>query len=105
MECRRCRGLLVEDHFFDFEGTHGFMWMKGWRCMLCGHAADPVIEANRRLHEAIVFVGRPRNRRRRTSTCPFGPKPSHGLLHDGGVGSTHTHTKEFRPGTDEQERL
>jgi hypothetical protein len=26
------------------------MWMRGWRCMNCGHAADPIIEANRRLH-------------------------------------------------------
>ena len=54
MECRRCQGLMEEDQFFDLEGTQGFMWMKGWRCMNCGHAADPVIEANRRLHDAIV---------------------------------------------------
>jgi len=50
MTCLRCHGLMVEDHFFDFEGTYGFMWMRGWRCMNCGHAADPIIEANRRLH-------------------------------------------------------
>ena len=54
MECRRCQGLMVEDQFFDFEGALGFMWMKGWRCMNCGYAADPVIEANHRLHEAAV---------------------------------------------------
>ena len=36
--------------------SHGFMWMKGWRCMHCGHAADPVIEANLRLHGATVLV-------------------------------------------------
>jgi len=40
-----------------------------------------------------------------TSTWTVGPKPSHGLPHDGGVWSTHTLTKEFRSGTDEQERL
>ena len=56
MECRRCQGLMVEDQFFDFEGALGFMWMKGWRCMNCGHAAAPVIEANHRLHEATVLV-------------------------------------------------
>ena len=56
MECIRCQGLMVEDQFFDFEGALGFMWMKGWRCMNCGHAADPVIEANHRLHEATVLV-------------------------------------------------
>ncbi|HXT66161.1 MAG TPA: hypothetical protein VN657_05170 [Nitrospiraceae bacterium] len=54
MTCRRCQGLMTEDQFFDFEGTQGFMWMKGWRCMNCGYAADPVIEANRHLHEATV---------------------------------------------------
>ena len=58
MECRRCQGLMVEDQFFDLERTQGFMWMQGWRCMNCGHAADPVIAANRRLHEATV-LGRP----------------------------------------------
>ena len=56
MECLRCQGLMVNDHLFDFEGTQGFMWMKGWRCMNCGHAADPLIEANRRLLEATVLV-------------------------------------------------
>ena len=61
MECTRCQGLMVEEQFFDFEGTQGFMWMKGWRCMNCGHAADSVIEANHRLHEATRV-----RRRRRT---------------------------------------
>ena len=54
MECVRCQGLMVGEQFFDLEGTQGFMWMKGWRCMNCGYAADPVIEANRHLHEATV---------------------------------------------------
>ena len=54
MKCKRCQGLMAEDQFFDFEGTQGFMWMKGWRYMNCGHAVDPVIEANRHLHEATV---------------------------------------------------
>ena len=56
MECIRCQSLMVEDQFFDFEGELGFMWIKGWRCMNCGHAADPVIEANHCLHEATVLV-------------------------------------------------
>ena len=93
-------GLDGERPLFDFEGTHGFMWMKGWRCMNRGHAADPLIVANRRLHEATVLVGRPRNRRMRKNTRTFRSKPSHGLLHDGGVGRPRTHTQEFRPGTD-----
>lgn len=52
MKCRRCQGLMGEEQFFDFEGTQGFMWMKGWRCINCGHAEDPLIEANRHLYEA-----------------------------------------------------
>jgi glutamate-1-semialdehyde aminotransferase len=50
---------MVEDHFFDLEGTQGFMWMKGWRCRHCGHAPDPLREANRRLLEATVLVQPP----------------------------------------------
>jgi len=42
---------MAEDHFFDFDGGAAFMWMKGWRCMNCGYAVDPVMEANRKLHE------------------------------------------------------
>ena len=56
MNCNRCQGLMLEDQLFDFEGTHGFMWMKGWRCMNCGHVMDPLIEANHRLHEATLLV-------------------------------------------------
>jgi hypothetical protein len=59
MECIRCQGLMVEDQFFDLEGTQGFMWMKGWRCRHCGHAPDPLREANRRLLEATVLVQPP----------------------------------------------
>ena len=59
MECIRCQGLMVGEQFFDFEGTQGFMWMKGWRCLNCGHAVDPVIEANHRLHEATMLVPSP----------------------------------------------
>jgi len=54
MECRRCQGVMAENQFFDCEGSDGLMWMKGWRCMHCGYAADPLREANRRLHEATV---------------------------------------------------
>jgi len=49
MNCRRCHGLMVKDHFMDFEGTIGHMWMTGWRCMNCGHVYDPMIERNRQL--------------------------------------------------------
>jgi predicted exporter len=45
---------MVEKHFFDLEETQAFMWMKGWRCMHCGLAVDPLIEANRRSQEATI---------------------------------------------------
>lgn len=47
MNCSRCRGLMVQDHFLDFEGTIGHMWATSWRCMNCGHVHDSVIERNR----------------------------------------------------------
>ena len=54
MECIRCQGWMVEDHFFDCEGTQGFIWMRGWRCVNSGHAVDPLLEANRRLNELTL---------------------------------------------------
>ncbi len=50
MNCSRCQGLMVTDHFLDFEGTMGQMWATGSRCMNCGHVHDPVIEQRRLAH-------------------------------------------------------
>lgn len=47
MSCIRCQGLMVQDLFYDFEGTSGHTWSQSQRCMNCGHAHDPVIEHNR----------------------------------------------------------
>ena len=52
MECVQCQGLMVEHDFFDLEGTQGFIWMRGWRCLYCGHAANALVEANHRLHQS-----------------------------------------------------
>ena len=56
MNCSRCRGLMTKDHFMDFQGTAGFMWMAGWRCMNCGHIQDPLIEQNRQLPHPKVEI-------------------------------------------------
>lgn len=48
--------MEAEDHFFDLEETHDFMWIKGWCCMSCGHAVDLLIAANRRSHDAMIRV-------------------------------------------------
>jgi len=46
-KCTRCEGLMVEDHFLDFEGTVGHMWTTSHRCMNCGNVHDAVIEQHR----------------------------------------------------------
>lgn len=47
MNCSRCHGLMVREHFLDFESTYGHMWASGHRCMNCGNVHDPVIEQHR----------------------------------------------------------
>ena len=47
MTCSRCRGLMLEDHFIDFEGSYGQMWTTSWCCVNCGHVHDSVIEQHR----------------------------------------------------------
>jgi hypothetical protein len=47
MNCSRCQGLMIRDHFLDFDGTIGHMWASGYRCMNCGNVHDPVIEGHR----------------------------------------------------------
>ena len=47
MTCVRCLGLMVVDHFLDFDGAYGQMWTASWRCMNCGHVHDAVIEQHR----------------------------------------------------------
>ena len=47
MQCPRCQGLMLTDHFFDllYDGGHGSF--VGWRCLCCGNILDPVILRNR----------------------------------------------------------
>lgn len=51
MNCSRCQGLMIRDHFMDFDGTIGHMWIHGYRCMNCGNMHDPVIEQHRRANK------------------------------------------------------
>jgi hypothetical protein len=46
-KCTRCQGLMIEDHYLDFEGTYGHTWAKAHRCMNCGNVHDSVIEQHR----------------------------------------------------------
>ena len=56
MTCSRCRGLMVEDHFLDLEGSYGQMWTTSLRCVNCGHVHDAVIEQNRSARQEKVLV-------------------------------------------------
>lgn len=59
MKCTRCQGLMIEDHFLDFEGTLGHMWTNAYRCMNCGNVHDSVIAQHRlaRPQPAPVLTG------------------------------------------------
>jgi uncharacterized Zn finger protein len=56
MNCSRCHGLMVREHFLDLEGTYGHMWANGYRCMNCGNVHDPVIEQHQLTKAQPVLV-------------------------------------------------
>jgi hypothetical protein len=66
MSCSRCHGLMVREHFLDFDGTIGHMWASGHRCMNCGNVHDPVIEQHR-LARTPHMLGSPRSERYSTN--------------------------------------
>ena len=45
MECTHCQGLMIKAHFVEMGSPLEFMYMKGWRCLNCGHVEDPLILA------------------------------------------------------------
>jgi hypothetical protein len=47
---------MVEDQLFDFQGTYGFMSMKGWRCVNCGRVHDSAIEQHRLARQEKVLA-------------------------------------------------
>ena len=56
MQCSRCQGTMIVDHFVDI-ATSGEIWMPGWRCLMCGEIIDPIIERHRQQqqdHQEIV---------------------------------------------------
>jgi hypothetical protein len=52
MQCSRCSGLMVPDHFFDLADDSGHTSFQAWRCTLCGNVVDPMILKNRALQGA-----------------------------------------------------
>jgi len=61
MDCRRCRGLMVE---IDLREASTRDRMLGWRSLLCGETTDSGIEANRMSH------GQPSKTRARVPGSP-----------------------------------
>ena len=41
MQCQRCRGYLINDHFIDILNVSGEMNFTGWRCLNCGDINRP----------------------------------------------------------------
>ena len=76
MQCPRCQGTMVVDHFVDM-ATSGEIWMPGWRCLMCGEVIDPLILKNRQSPPAVP--GRPCEQSHPHPPAPLavsGPKPS-----------------------------
>ncbi|MDR4495101.1 MAG: hypothetical protein R3B74_11890 [Nitrospirales bacterium] len=82
MECPRCQGTMVVDHFVDL-AMSGEIWMPGWRCLMCGEVIDPLILKNR--HSPPVVPGRPCEQ-----SHPHTPAP----LAVGGLKSSQSPSKE-----------
>ncbi len=53
MNCQRCNGLMVVDHFIDMEDDSGHLWMRGWRCVTCGEVVDPKIYRHRLIQSSL----------------------------------------------------
>lgn len=47
MDCPRCQGLMIMIRMNELAGSGTVV---GWRCLLCGEALDPGIQANRAGH-------------------------------------------------------
>ncbi|HQU29396.1 MAG TPA: hypothetical protein PKZ24_09540 [Nitrospirales bacterium] len=75
MQCPRCAGTMVVDHFVDL-ATSGEIWMPGWRCLMCGEVIDPLILQNRQ--EPPVVPGRSCEQSHPHPPAPLavGPRPS-----------------------------
>lgn len=44
---------MVLDYFLDLE-SGGELWMRGWRCLLCGEVVDFLILNHRRLQQTAT---------------------------------------------------
>jgi hypothetical protein len=47
MNCARCNGLMVVDDCLDIKGGMGELWIRAYRCIMCGNLMDPIINHHR----------------------------------------------------------
>ncbi len=52
MRCTKCNGLMVVDDLIDMRESYHPMWMRGWRCVVCGNVVDPLILRHRMIQAA-----------------------------------------------------
>lgn len=65
MNCPRCKGLMTDTWFQDFQDDTGQNYFKAWRCMTCGEVLDPVIMRNRTVRPPEATQRRRRKARSR----------------------------------------
>jgi len=58
MQCERCHGLMVSDHYLDMLEFTQF-WLIAWRCTNCGNVEDDQIRKHRLLRHSKPRRGAP----------------------------------------------
>lgn len=53
MKCQRCDGLMVVDHYIDMQDDSGQLWLRAWRCIICGEVLDPRICRHRLIQSSL----------------------------------------------------
>jgi len=66
MECTRCRGFMAKERLYDLFENDGQVYVSGWRwayrCVVCSHVSDSVVEQNRDMAcQAVTADKRTRN--------------------------------------------
>jgi C4-type Zn-finger protein len=48
MNCPVCQTRMTVTEYLDSHEALALVWIKGWRCVHCGYAVNPLGEFNRR---------------------------------------------------------
>lgn len=55
MNCGRCQGLMLVDHFLDLGAHAGHRWLQAWRCLNCGEVVEPGLATQRRAQRSRLI--------------------------------------------------